>query len=52
MEDYMNLRHKKVYLCQHNLKEMVPVLNSTAGYGILVNAGSEMIFDDTKAMAA
>lgn len=48
MEDYMNLRHKKVYLCQHNLKEMVPVLNSTAGYGILVNAGSEMIFDDTK----
>lgn len=48
MEDYMNLRHKKVYLCQHNLKEMVPVLNSTAGYGLLLNAGSEMIFDDTQ----
>lgn len=48
MEDYMNLRHKKIYMCQHNLKEMVPVLNSTAGYGLLFNAGSEMIFDDTK----
>lgn len=47
MEDYMNLRGKRVYLCQHNLKEMVPVLNSTAGYGILINAGSEMIFSDT-----
>lgn len=46
MEDYMNLRGKKVYMCQHNLKEMVPVLNSTAGYGLLMNAGSEMIFDD------
>lgn len=48
MEDYMNLRGKKVYLCQHNLKEMVPVLNSTAGYGILINAGSEMTFTDTQ----
>ncbi len=47
MEDYMNLRGKKVYMCQHNLKEMVPVLNSTAGYGLLVNAGSEMVFDNT-----
>ena len=48
MEDYMNLRGKKVYLCQHNLKEMVPVLNSTAGYGLLINAGSEMTFNDIK----
>ena len=46
MEDYMNLRGKTVYLCQHNLKEMVPVLNSTAGYGLLMNAGSEMVFND------
>lgn len=27
MEDYMNLRGKELYLCQHNLKAMVPVLN-------------------------
>lgn len=47
MEDYMNLRGKRMYLCQHNLKEMVPVLNSTAGYGLLMNAGSEMVFDDS-----
>ena len=46
MEDYMNLRGKTVYLCQHNLKEMVPVLNSTAGYGLLMNAGSEMVFEE------
>ena len=46
MEDYMNLRGKRMYLCQHNLKEVVPVLNSTAGYGLLMNAGSEMVFDD------
>ena len=46
MEDYMNLRGKRLYLCQHNLKEVVPVLNSTAGYGLLVNAGSEMVFED------
>lgn len=46
MEDYMNLRGKKVYMCQHNLKEMVPMLNSTAGYGLLMNAGSEMMFDE------
>lgn len=46
MEDYMNLRGKRMYLCQHNLKEMVPVLNSTAGYGLLINAGCAMVFDD------
>lgn len=48
MEDYMNLRGKKQFICQHNLKAMVPVLNSTAGYGLLFDAGSEMIFDDTE----
>ncbi len=46
MEDYMNLRGKKQYICQHNLKAMVPVLSSTAGYGLLFDAGSEMLFDD------
>lgn len=45
MEDYMNLRDKKIFLCQHNLKAMVPVISSTAGYGLLIDAGSEMIFD-------
>ncbi|MBO4785952.1 MAG: DUF4968 domain-containing protein, partial [Prevotella sp.] len=25
MEDYLNLRGKRLYLCQHNLKAMVPV---------------------------
>ncbi len=49
MEDYMNLRGKKQFLAQHNLKAMVPVLNSTAGYGILFDAGSAMMFDDTQA---
>ena len=51
MEDYMNLRGKTMYLCQHNLKEMVPVINSTAGYGLLINSGSEMIFSDNNGNA-
>jgi alpha-D-xyloside xylohydrolase len=46
MEDFMNLRGKKQYLTQHNMKAMVPVLNSTAGYGLLIDCGSEMVFDD------
>ncbi len=46
MEDYMNLRGKTMYLTQHNLKAMVPVLNSTAGYGLLFDAGCGMLFDD------
>lgn len=48
MEDYMNLRGKELYICQHNLKAMVPVLNSTAGYGLLFNAGCGMIFKDNQ----
>ena len=48
IEDYMNLRGKKMYLCQHNLKAMVPVLNSTAGYGLLFDAGCAMIYNDVK----
>ncbi|NLO69384.1 MAG: DUF5110 domain-containing protein [Porphyromonadaceae bacterium] len=46
MEDYMNLRGKEVFLTQHNLKAMVPVLNSTAGYGLLFDAGCGMIYSD------
>lgn len=46
MEDYLNLRGKRLYLCQHNLKEMVPVLNSTAGYGLLFDAGCAMVYAD------
>ena len=46
MEDYLNLRGKTLYLCQHNLKAMIPVLNSTAGYGLLFDAGCSMVFSD------
>lgn len=46
MENYMNLRGKRLYLCQHNLKAMVPVINSTAGYGLLFDAGCAMQFYD------
>lgn len=46
MEDYLNLRGKTLYLCQHNLKAMVPVINSTAGYGLLFDAGCSMLFTD------
>lgn len=49
IENYMNLRGKELYLCQHNLKEMVPVLNSTAGYGLLFDAGCAMVFKDGEA---
>ena len=35
-----------MWLCQHNLKAMVPVLNSTAGYGLLFNAGCAMIYNN------
>ncbi|MDR0893722.1 MAG: DUF5110 domain-containing protein [Prevotellaceae bacterium] len=50
-QDYMNLRGKTLYLCQHNLKVMIPVLNSTAGYGLLSDAGCAMIFSDSEAGA-
>ncbi len=48
IEDFMNLRGKKMYLCQHNMKAMVPVLNSTAGYGLLFDAGCAMIYNDVQ----
>lgn len=46
MEDYMNLRGKELYLIQHNLKVVIPVLNSTAGYGLLFDAGCGMQYRD------
>lgn len=42
MEDYMNLRGKTMYLTQHNLKAMIPMLVSTKGYGLLFDAGCAM----------
>ncbi len=45
MEDYMNLMGKNLYLTQHNLKIMVPMLVSTKGYGLLFDAGCSMKFE-------
>ncbi len=44
MEDYLNLQGKTLYLTQHNLKAMVPMLCSTNGYGLLFDAGCAMKF--------
>ena len=49
MEDYMNLLGKTLYLTQHNLKAMIPMLNSTGGYGLLFDAGCAMKFESYKA---
>ena len=46
VEDYLDLRGKEQFLTQHNLKIAVPVLVSTAGYGLLFDSGSAMRFDD------
>lgn len=48
-EGYMNLRGKIQYLYQHNLKKSVPVLMSSAGYGLLFDVGSTMVFSDQSA---
>lgn len=48
MEDYLNLRGKRMGLIQHNLKAVVPMLSSTGGYGLLFDAGCGMIYDDTE----
>ena len=45
MEDYVNLLGKTLYLTQHNLKVFIPMMVSTAGYGLLFDAGCSMIFD-------
>lgn len=46
VEDFLNLRGHTQWLTQHNLKAMVPVLNSTQGYGLLFDAGCAMVFND------
>lgn len=45
MEDYANLLGKTLYLTQHNLKVFIPMMVSTAGYGVLFDAGCSMKFD-------
>ena len=45
-EGYGNLRGKKQYVYQQNMRACVPMLVSTRGYGILLNCGCSMIFDD------
>lgn len=45
-EGYGNLRGKKRYIYQQNMRACVPMLVSTRGYGILFNCGCPMIFDD------
>lgn len=49
MEDYMNLQGKTLYLTQHNLKAMVPMLCSTNGYGLLFDEGCAMKFTSNDA---
>lgn len=48
MEDYMNLQGKTLWLTQHNLKAFVPMLLSTKGYGLLIDAGCAMKFTSEK----
>lgn len=45
-EGYGNLRGKKQYIYQQNMRACVPMLISTRGYGILFNCGCPMVFDD------
>ena len=46
-EGLLNLRGNTVYVHQANRKIAVPMLLSTAGYGILMDTYSPMIFNDT-----
>lgn len=45
-EGYGNLRGKSRDLYQHNMKAVVPMLLSTKGWGLLVDAGCLMAFHD------
>lgn len=45
----MNLQGKTLYLTQHNLKAMVPMLCSTNGYGLLFDEGCAMKFTSSDA---
>ncbi|MDE6770924.1 MAG: DUF5110 domain-containing protein [Muribaculaceae bacterium] len=45
MEDYMDLTGKTLWLTQHNLKAFVPMIVSTGGFGLLIDAGCSMKFE-------
>lgn len=45
MEDYMDLSDKTLWLTQHNLKVTIPMLVSTGGWGVLIDAGCAMKWD-------
>ncbi len=47
MEDLLDLKGQQLWLCQHNLKAMVPVISTPSGYGLLFDAGCGMRFDDS-----
>ena len=46
-EGILNLRGQTIYVHQANRKIAIPMLLSTAGYGILTDTYSPMIFNDT-----
>ena len=48
-EGVWNLRHTTQYLHQANLKIAMPLLLSSAGYGLLLSTQSTAIFNDTQA---
>lgn len=52
MENYMNLLGHTLYLTQHNLKAMVPVLVSPDGFGLLFDAGCAMKYTSSLPAAA
>lgn len=47
-EGNLNLRGKTVYLHQANMKIAVPLLNSSFGYGILLDSYGPVIFNDNE----
>lgn len=47
-EGYGNLRGRKRYIYQQNMRACVPMMVSTRGYGVLFNCGGSMIFDDSE----
>lgn len=47
-EGFYNYRGKTQYLYQHNMRIPMPVLVSSLGYGILMDCGCLMIFQDSE----
>ena len=48
----LNLRNRKLYLVQTNRSIAAPFFVSTCGYGLLVDCGCPLIFDDTGEVSA